>query len=304
MDPLQRAATTIRQPAYAEVCIDSTDRYKDGYPAGSDLTTTSSNWQTNLSHYALQGYFTRLALTQVQFQWNLPTIIAGYNDTFTVLDAAAGALNLVLSAGYYTPASLAAQVQTKLQAAAAGSGYTCIFDPAIKGLVIEAATSTFTIAVAPLSSRNKRCLQTLGFLVVGLKNPAPPPNWLNIAFGAAPTCLPTRYINVHSSYLAKFQDVKDATTSQAIVYNDILCRIFPVPGNYRIDITEDNAPGSSPFVVNLDYSTAKQVIWNPAEAVGNFDIQLRDEYGDIIPYDTQFGTFGCEYVMTLLASEN
>jgi hypothetical protein len=59
-----------------------------------------------------------------------------------------------------------------------------------------------------------------------------------------------------------------------------------------------------PFVMTIDYNTPKQIKWSPEEALGNFDIQLRDEYGGLVPFDTVSGAGGCEYCLTCLASES
>jgi hypothetical protein len=297
MDALHKSATTIRQPAYAEVCIDSHDRYRYGQPFDVDELTTSSDWQTNLKHYALNGYFTRLALTQLQFQWNLPTIISGWNDVFGIV-VGGDASGVQLTEGYYTPTTLAAEIEDVLQAKYPAENFTCTYNAVLGAFAIDntGGTETFYIGPADLNNhREVRTLITLGFT----PNISPSTAFI----GNTPTMLPTRYINMHSSYIAKFQDVKDTSTSQDIIYNNLICRIYPVPGNYRIDVTDNFSPGSTPFVINLDFSSPKQIMWNPNEALANFDIQLRDEFGDFIPYDTANGRYGCEYVMTLFASE-
>ena len=306
MDALHQSATVIRQPAYAEVCIDSLDRYRYGIAPSGPQVTTSSDWQSNLRHYALQGYFTRLVLTQLQFQWNLPTIIAGYNDILSFVvnpgpEEQPGTITIL--PGYYTPSGLATAIQNALQAEFTLDAFTCTFT---NGSFVITNTAPFyieTLAAGYPSQagdflRAVRCLITTGFLNQGGNAAA-----ATTLVGSPPTMLATRYIDMYSSYIAKFQDVKDTSTSQELIYNNIIARIYPVPGNWRFDITANSSPGSAPFIVNLDYATPKQIMWNPNEALGNFDIQLRDEHGQFVPFDLATGTYGCEYVMTVLASE-
>ena len=107
-----------------------------------------------------------------------------------------------------------------------------------------------------------------------------------------------------SSYITKFQDVKDQSSTQGQSFNCIIARIYPIAPNTRIDISPDGGPSANPFQICIDYNTPKQIMWNPSEALGNFDIQLRDEWGNLLPYNTApGGGGGCEYLLTCLASE-
>jgi len=293
MDRLH-TAQTIRQPAAASLLIDSMDRYKAGFPQDGNENTSSSNWRTNLPNYVMNGYFTRLAITQLQFFWNLPTIIAGYNDYF-IVDYGLDVYPITLTAGFYTPNTLAAEIQTRLLAEIPGSGFTCTFSG---GAFLLTATDPFIIEPSFSGAVNDirivHTLQTLGFVNAGDAA-------ATTFIGGVPTMLPTRFIDILSSYLTKFQDVKDSSTSQAIIYNCIIARVYPVPPNTRIDIAPDGGPSENPFIITIDYNVPKQIMWSPNEALANFDIQLRDEFGDLIPWSPQYG---CEYQLTMYASES
>jgi hypothetical protein len=292
------AATTIRQPAYAELLIDSMDRFKNGFPDQSDDVPTSSKWTTQLNNYVLNGYFYRLAVTQIQFQWNLPTIIPDYNDNFEIVidtgtDAGPHIIELTADV-YYTPTELAAEIQSKLQTEAPASGFTCVF---AEGVFQITATEDWNMSGTAEDIIQNRCRLTLGFLAsVGIDSG-------DTYYGMVPTMLPTRFIDIHSAYISKFQDVKDSSTSQNLNWQNKIARVYACPPSNRIEISA-NGGFANPYVMTIDYATPKQIMWNPDEALNNFTLELRDEFGQYVPYkvDGTFG-YGCEYAMTLLASE-
>jgi hypothetical protein len=291
------SATTIRQPAYAELLIDSFDRFPNGFPVTNTPLQSSSSWRTNLGNYPLNGYFTRLAITQVQFQWNLPTIITGYNDKFIVTVTTgvdAGVQTLTLDQGYYTPTELAAEIQSKLQAAFPASVFTCVF---LEGSFVINSDEDFLLPDVGQGHIFQRCLLTCGFLKTGGVA-------ADVYVGTVPSLLPTRYIDILSSYITKFQDVKDSSTNDGIIYVSKIARIYPCPPSNRIDISPSGGPSANPFYITIDYATPKMIMWNPDEALANFDLQLRDEFGDFVPWAVDgVDGYGCEYLITMLASE-
>jgi hypothetical protein len=193
-------AQTIRQPSYTALLVDSMDRYPNGYPTSSAELSSSSSWQLQSQQYLLNGYFNRIALTQIQFFWNLPTIITGYNDEIGIeVDDTATIYNI--PQGYYSPTTLAAAI-------ASATGLTAVSDPN-NGIITLSDANPFTL-LGPSSLAGHtlpvgRFLQTSG-LVAGLAGGSGP---YTLAPGIVPTMLPTRYIDITSRYLTKFQRVKD-----------------------------------------------------------------------------------------------
>jgi hypothetical protein len=308
MDKLH-SATTIRQPAYAEILVDSMDRYKQGSTSFIDpIPTTSSSWRTNLPQYVLNGYFTRLAITQVQFAWNLPTIITGYNDKFILIDSNVGDVTITLPQGYYTPNVMATTLQALIRLATTDNDYSVVF---AEGSFVISNTNAGTECCpqgGDFSSPDEneriyaRCLHTLGFQLV---QSATFNDTFNPYVGTTPTMLATRYIDILSSYISKFQDVKDSSTQTGLLFNNKIARIYAVPPSNRIEIAPDAGPSANPFVMTIDYATPKMIMWNPDEALSNFDIQLRDENGDLVPFLINGNVgYGCEYAFTMLASES
>lgn len=308
MDRSENVAVVNRPAAYAELLVDSTDRYDNGYPTVTGITT-SSDWTTRLQQIVLNGYFTRLGVTQIQFHWNLPTIITGYNDQLVVqvtAGAGVGVGAVTIPQGYYTPTALATALQGLLNAqpTVGAATWTVTFSNLTGGFILSVAGagSLFNIFNNP-NLRGKRFLETAGLQYFT----SPPAAVFN---GNTPTMLPTRFVDICSSTLTKFQRVKDTTTLKNPTISNIIARIYPVAPNTRINIngatalTDTNSPGSYPFTICIDYNNPKWIKWEPQEALSNFDLQLRDQNGNLLPFDTTNFSYGCEYQLTIVASES
>ena len=310
MESRQQMAQTIRQPAYTALMVDSMDRYPQGFPDSIDHVTSSSQWQLNANNYALNGYFTRVALTQVQFVWSLPTIIAGYNDSLSFTNAS-GSYSATIPQGFYSCSMLsnaiagavnAAAGSTLLTSSTVGDGGNLIFTTASSNFLFDAPHTYGT-------SAEGRFFQTSGIL----PNYPMTPNSSGTIYtltNAPPSLLPTRYIDITSKYLTKFQRVKDTTTLIVNNSQNILARVyaFASGGSIAYPFPPSSADASGniiwtaprPFVINQEFTNAKQLHWNPEEAISNFDITLYDEYGSLVPWTPQIGS---EYQFTLLCSE-
>ena len=207
---------TIRSPAFSSLLIDSMDRYKDGYPTGTDTVSSSSKWILQAHNYVLNGYFTRLSLTQVQLFFNLPTVITGYNDQINFSKYGSSPpytrtkYTATIAQGFYNPQQLAFAVPTAMNTAV-GSGYFTVPAGLVKpsGNLSLIGTAAFTIDIASTpASPAGRFYQTSGLI------PSPvfvAPGTSTGSYGI-PTLLATRFIDITSSYLTKFQRVKDAST--------------------------------------------------------------------------------------------
>lgn len=295
MDMSEGAVRTQRPPSYAQMLVSSTDRYSNPivrltYP------TTSSNWSLNLKNYALNGYFTRLALTQLQVFWNIPTIIDGVNDVF-ILNIDGTETPFTLTAGFYSGSELATEIENEVSATI--GTFTCTYNDDGGFRFDSGGPEQISFALldndVPDYNSNNNFLFTIGAIE---------PNFTaqtNTAFstGVAPM-LYTRWIDLCSSYLTKYQRAKDQTSDPAAVVSNVIARIYPTPPNVTLNQAMPGQLYARPFVMCIDYNTPKMIMWNKDEAISNFDLQLRDEYGNFLPWSPEFGT---EYQLTILASE-
>jgi hypothetical protein len=299
MNTGEHPGVPARPPASAHLLVSSTDRYATQYDR-LQLPTTSANWRLNKQGYLLNGYFTRLAVTQIQFQWNLPTIAEDVNDILT-FEYDGNAFSAILSAGFYSGALLAAELQTEMNTAAGlpANTITVIYSPDNWFVMDAGAGHTLQIdsfdptVVGALANIQNRLLVTLGFTT----------EWETAAqtlTGGIAPLLWTRWVDICSTTLTKFQRVKDATTLPQNITSDVIARVYAVPPNVSQNAAQPGQLFSYPWVMTIDYNTPKHIKWSPDEAISNFDIQVRDEFGTLIPWTEEFAT---EYQLTILASE-
>lgn len=302
MDDNENAGTPQRPPSYAELLVDSMDRYYTSFPLTQLGISSSSHWQTQFSQNVLYGYFTRLAITQIQFFWNLPTIITGYNDTFDYMISGgiSSGGSVTIPQGYYTTATLASAIQTAINAQSPSDAIRCTYDTlngAFSLTSLNAATNIAPNAVASNVNSKTRFLSTVGFINTGSLALAKP------YIGTTPTMYATRFVDIASAYLTKYQRVKDNTTLKSPTISNIIARVYATAPNTRTTFEDASPQGSTPFVVCIDYNTPKYIKWSPEEALGNFDLTLYDEFGSVLPFDLKNYRYGCEYQLTILASE-
>jgi hypothetical protein len=311
MKARRQEVQTIRHPSSSALLIDSLDRYSTGFPFNVNSLISSSQWTLQKPNYVLNGYFTRVALTQVQFFWNLPTIITGYNDQMQITTDG-NTYTITLDQGFYNANQIADAIITELNALGTGTTFTAPAITAPPCSIIINGDDSFTIEQPSHSaSRVGRFYQTAGFipqssvLVSGVHTIGTP---------AIATLLPTRFVDITSHYLTKFQRVKDASTLSSGDSQNILSRVYAFSGMSDTTwppvttttlstspyTTTWNWDVPAPFVVVQDYTSPKNIAWSPDEAISNFDIVLLDEYGQILPWSP---TTGVEYQITLLASE-
>jgi hypothetical protein len=299
-----RDVQTIRQPSFTSLFVDSMDRYANGFPYDTSQLSSSSQWTLQSRQYVLNGYFNRIALTQIQFFWNLPTIITDYNNSIAIGSADGTSLlgYITIPQGWYTCDSLALDLSTLFDAIITGG--TVSADPHSGAFTFTAPTQ---FSILPPNFPNLtgginlygRTYQTTG-IIPGI---APAVGGDFALTGIIPTMLPTRYIDVGSRYLTKFQKCKDQSTLISGQITNILARVYafaPFTRTHFPPSTNSGQELDTPVVLCIDYGTGKQLDWGDDEVISNFDITLTDEYGGIVPWTPQIG---CEYAFTLSASE-
>jgi hypothetical protein len=313
----EHPGTPQRPPAYAYLLIDSKDRYTTtrdqvlGNIAANEFTIQRGN-------ALLYGYFTRLAITQVSFDWKLPTIVAGKNDTIFLLNTVTAAEALItLDEAFYTPDALANELASKIQAeiALGLTGMTVIFDPVTGSfffdsngddfLFLDPTANNFTPTTDAQNTVILRTYSTIGVnnantLVIGSTKVLAPPNMIY-----------TRYVDIVSKELTKYQNVKDNDTSPQNQLSQVVVRLYTTPPNSYIPTGVVPGAGASSdatvslgdrqFTLCVDYNTPKHIKWNPNEAVYNIDLQVFDEFGELLPWNNNF--YPWEFNLTIVASE-
>jgi len=319
-------AVTERSPAYAILAIDSEDRFKS-YVESRAATGTSYNnspydFQINKNESMMNGFFTRLALTEVCFPWTVPNVNVQTQDILVTYVIGANppvGATITLDVGFYKPADLAAAIQAKVRALdialvgfqmaygsdlilggarkspnffynCPGGGYTISFEPLL-----------YNSAAYPYPSTTKQLFDILGFSDDNT-------DLDDQGVGQSTFCQAVRYIDIVCNQLTYNQALKD-TMSQSIA-RDTLCRLYIGDGPYTGTSTVDPSdplfcpPGCAPFVIYRQYTNPKFIRWLPNQPVqGNLPFQVYDDNGQILTNIVGFD--GSEnWSMTLLVSED
>lgn len=326
----------FRPSSTALLTIDSADRFvdqvqrrdvegwlpSDGVPRPNNYSAYDFTITKNES--IMNGFFTRLAVTEVVFPWSIPNInvqtnkmlvdveIAGVTTTYTI----------TLETGFYTPVQLAAAIEAEV----------ATLDPSLAGFNMEYSTRPYTncflyetnsatdIGFRPVSynslvynndSQVIQLFDLLGF-VDGRNTIAQPAQ-----VGNPTLCQFTRYVDIVCPQLIYNQSLKD-TSSQRTV-RDALCRVYlgdgddtntPQPNDVNY-----SPPGCAPTVIYRNFGTPKQIQWQPNQPVaGYLQFQVYDDNGTLLSLSganildegdlAVTANPGLNWSMTMLVSEN
>jgi hypothetical protein len=318
----------MSQERNAILAINSLDRYQSGRPGEQPAITAlfskflnrrpfPNNFQIGSAGALIYGYMNKLVVSQVQLQYNVPTVIPGRNDTFYIygaqIDTPANSVKVQITIpyGYYTPIQLAAVLQTLIRAsdvATYAPTFRVVYNSAAE---IPSANSrqnenTFTFSsnnqnfgfffpspgllIAPgPTGQNLNNEQTLNamkaYLLMGIdytnseltQQPGSP--FVQQTGGNNINFLYTPYVDIISETLTKYQNIKDTDTSSNKV-NSIVARVYL--SGVGVPQETGGVVGSKPFTVVQDMNSPKVMRWSRDEAVNSIDFQLRDQYGDLL----------------------
>lgn len=309
--------TLIRVPAIANLMIDSTDRPKLYDASGIDLTTPW-NFQITSRQALMNGFFSRIGVTEVVLEWCVPNISEQLqNNKFTIRDSSGALHSITMDEINYTVAQALTFLAVQLNQLSL-PGYNFTIQNA-GGLVTLIGNPTTPIAFSILPGKLAFQLDL---------------NPLNIESRQAPFFLvncpdlrPYRYIDFTCSDLTAVQDVKDASTVPSIENQPSAVSPFftPVPRAGSRDVLvrwyfafDDDAStdqvgfpilmGYEKFVLRRLYNPPKQIKWEQNFPVGNLVFQVYDDNGNLLDYKAPLKEFAntpqdSNWLMTLQLSE-
>jgi hypothetical protein len=232
-------------------------------------------------------------VSQIQLQYNIPTVIFGKNDTFYVNQTA-----VLIPYGFYSPDMLADVLQVRIRLSTNVTDCLVTFDPQ-DGFIFSSVgfTISFTNPVlVPDAVRDTvlKCYRLLGITKDNITS-----SNTQTSFDY-PNFLYTPYIDIYSDVLTNYQEIKDTNTTVQ-KFKGMVARIY-LSGTGNIQTTDPNvALGTAPFVMTADLNNCKVIKWTPDVAVPSIDFQLYDQYSDLIPGAAE--GFSTEFQMTLLCIE-
>jgi hypothetical protein len=321
-------ALTINAPVTANsggtVTVIQTIIYNAGVNAQQPISNLLLGQYRNLQPYCnnftisspgalIYGYIDRIIVSQIQLQYNIPTICFGRNDKLPIFSDASVvpiAETLTIPFGFYTPDELAAAVQALITANSNLTPLQLTVAYNLKdGFIFTSGTAldfyfpSFDLMIVDNFSQSEINVVLKTYRTFGMNTEnseidgggAP----IQISF-EYPNFLYTPYIDIYSDILTNYQNVKDTNTSIAKPKGLIARILLAGVGNPQYT-TETFALGSSPFVMTADLNTPKVIQWSRDVAVPSIDFQLRDCYGEFIPGDVE--RYPTEFQMTLLCIE-
>lgn len=315
-------AVTTRPSSSANFYVDSLDK-----SAGA----SSGNFLINKGQSLFNGFFHRLAVTEVVMDWGLPNVAQWWGNNFITVCVNAGSptattYTVEIDQGFYSTLEVLNQIVTKLNAA---PGQTATFSvgtsSAQVGLI---ATQEFVVyypqtasdAVIPAGSAPNydkayylgRALFSSDQLYTGaLPAPIVAPQFSETYLIVSPLILGTRYVDIVSPQLTYNQDLKDSTTAQ--FQRDVLYRWYFAWSEQSQVETLAGPPTVYPFYVIQGYKGfnqrrvlpyPKQIRWDSNQPIGQVAFQSYDDRGRLIDPTKFTPNANYQFQMSMLLSEN
>ena len=285
--PAERA-NPIRYPSTANLMIDSADR-----------TTNLSAWDFQIAkrQSILNGFFTRIATTEVVLEWceeNVKsTDLSNNTITFDISGISpnthAGSHTISLISGFYTAAEAYDSIVASLNDISGTTG--CVFTVAATpfGHALECTGGFFEVNNSRLATQLD--LDNAVSILVGAGVTGVPLN--------CPDLRPYRYIDFVAPQLTYAQGLKDATTNTTD--RDVLCRWYFSYDEQNI-LDKYGFPilmGYTRFCLRRLFNPPKQIKYDSNLPLGNLSFQVFDEEGNLLPASSA----KTNWLMTLQVSE-
>jgi hypothetical protein len=258
----------------------------------------------------IYGYINRIAVSQIQLQYNIPTICFNRNDRLAIFSFSTDLVEIQIPFGFYTPLELAIALTSLFAATPALSALDLdVSYDLLRGFTFTSQLSEEFVFPSPAfliaSGVSQNTINTIlkTYKVFGMNVENSEVNGLNTDIQVSfeyPNFLYTPYIDIYSDVLTNYQTVKDTNTSVEKP-KGLVARIYLSGVSNPVIQTGTTALGSTPFIMTADLNSPKIIQWSPDVAVPSIDFQLRDCYGDLIPGDVE--RYPTEFQMTLLCIE-
>jgi hypothetical protein len=267
--------------------------------------TSPYSFQITKNQNIFNGFFNRIALTELVFPYYIPNINPRTNTVSVIYNGGASA-TLTLTSGFYTPTALATALQNAL-IPLTNFGTTVTYN-ALGRFVIDVGGGNDLI-LFPTGTDAFGLFDLIGGTA----------DWINpgaqVLTGKVTRCRYTEYIDIVSSQLTYNQDLKDATTTNGYS-RDVLARVYletendqpiPVLVGATSTTTLNTIPGTYPFTIYRQFKTPKQIHWDSTQPIGNLVFEVYDDRGVLLSGNGT-GANGDfiypDWRMTLLISEN
>jgi len=277
----------IRMPSTSNLQIDSMDR---------DEVRNPKPWKfaINRTYSILNGFFTRIATTEVVLEWSEDNIDDTNNLLTFDISGVTPFFNITINSGMLNVAQLLDDVVERLNSAVGMSPRVFSISTSGGNVTLDLSGGQFRMPTTTLSSQ----LDIIG---------DPAGDYSTFVIIEKPDLRPWRYLDFISSELTYNQDLKDASTCPIV--RDVLCRWYFSWDNPP-DVDAYGFPilmGYSPFKARRLFNPPKQIRWDTKQPVGNLSFEV---YGQNKGFDTGISLADyyptsprSEWLMTLQISE-
>jgi hypothetical protein len=317
---IEDRAITVRPSATALFCIDSKDRY-DNFQQASVGTISPYAFQITSNQSLVNGFFRRLALTEIVFPYYIANINTRTNRLSISKNGGAFQTLTIATLGFYSPTQIAAIIQAGLLAApfSFAAGTTCTYS---EGRFTIQTGGTDTIALRRATFAGGATVNQFQLIDLMGFNTALALVASGVLISKVTRCRYTEFVDIVCSQLTYNQDLKDG--SSATLVKDSLARVYietedsfvqPYWNGTTQIIAQDDIPGTYPFTINRKFPHPKQIQWNNTQPIGNLIFEVYDDKGDLLsgyglgplapgdpPLQPDSGL--PDWRMTLLLSEN
>jgi hypothetical protein len=340
-DPEEKARTT-RWPKTSELHLDSLDRYTvDTVPyvntlAGDPTQTNAkllgplfssttlpatNNCLIRTSRNLIYGYMSRIALTQMNLSYRVPTVTASTdnyigNNIFGIVVNGSPPISVTIPPGNYTVVGLANVLQTAIRAATGLLSAAIVTPPTnqttvspiltLTGFTINSGSGGVLISLTRVSTSAQtvatsvRAFRLLGINSGGTWGTAP----AQILTLGVPNLLPTDYVDVVSQALTNYKDTKDANSSVQSP-GSVLGRIWLTESMINNQTATNGVPdanllGVTPTNFCKTWYNPNWSQWSPNQAINSVDITLLDMWGQPLFWSPTYQT---EWSATVTVTE-
>ena len=316
---------TMRPPSTALFCVDSEDRYTS-YAQRRTAPTFPFTMSIVKNQSLLNGFFKRVALTELRIYWTLPNIHQAWGNNTLTYNTGGANYTITIPDGFYDLDSLTATIQDLIRnAVGPGQIATFIATANVDGTSSYASGGATTFFFPTPTSAVRTLYDMLNLITTAAATTAQ---------GGVANLKSTDYVDIVCSQLTYNQKLKDG--SSAVFNRDIVERVYlddttkslgrfntnlftaaGAANGYQApayDVT-NFTNGCTPFTIYRQFSLPKQIRWEDIQPLGNLTFELYDDQGrsiqslwtSIYPTVTPTSTFYANsftWNMSLLISEN
>lgn len=279
---------TVRPSSTALFCVDSDDRYNT-YTQRRTSPTFPFTMSIVRNQALLNGFFKRVALTELRVNWTLPNIHPAWGNNTLTYNTGGTAYTVTIPSGFYDLDGLMATIQDLIRNEPTAPIATFIALPNSDGSSSYSSGGATTFFFPAPTSAIRTLYDMLNLTTTAAAT---------TARGGVANLRATDYLDIVCSQLTYNQKLKDG--SSAIFNRDIIERVylddttkslgrfntnlFDASGNPagfqapQYDVTSFTN-GVNPFVIYRQYSLPKQIRWDDAQPLGNLTFELYDDQG-------------------------